>query len=610
MIAATGIELRAGSRILLDDATFRVAAGDRVGPGRAQRRRQDDADQGARRRSASPRPAPSPAPARSATCRRTRAPVTSTSSPATASCPPAASTQILRDLREAEGAMASADDETRDRAMRRYGRLEAEFTARGGYAAESEAASIASSLGLAERVLGQPLETLSGGQRRRVELARILFSGAETLLLDEPTNHLDADSIVWLRDYLKAYKGGLIIISHDVELLDDVVNRVFHLDANRAEIDIYNVGLEDLPAAARDRRAPAQAGAAQRREEGRRRCWPRPTRCGPRPPRPSPRRTWPGGPSGCWPASRTSGSATRWPSCASPTRPPAGRRRSPPWAVPVLRLAGDLHRRRPGHRPRLPRRRPRTERRRQDHAAADPVRRSTRPTPARCVPGHGLKLGYYAQEHETLDVTRTVLENMKSRRPTSARPTTRKVLGSFLFSGDDVDKPAGVLSGGEKTRLALAHARRLVGANVLLLDEPTNNLDPASREEILGALRPYEGAVVLVTPRRGRRLGARAGAGAAAARRRRGPLGPGLPRPRRAGLTGERPHPPAPRAAARAHRSGADGHPGRRRPAQRPDAEPVGGPRRGRRDAGPGRPRRGAARRGAVVLGRPAPRPC
>ncbi|CAM5687125.1 ABC-F family ATP-binding cassette domain-containing protein [Streptomyces hirsutus] len=114
------------------------------------------------------------------------------------------------------------------------------------------------------------------------------------------------------------------------------------------------------------------------------------------------------------------------------------------------------------------------------------------------VPGHGLKIGYYAQEHETLDRDRTVLENMRSAAPDMDLVEVRKVLGSFLFSGDDVDKPAGVLSGGEKTRLALA-TLVVSSANVLLLDEPTNNLDPASREEILGALRTYKGAVVLVT---------------------------------------------------------------------------------------------------------------
>jgi ATPase subunit of ABC transporter with duplicated ATPase domains len=121
-----------------------------------------------------------------------------------------------------------------------------------------------------------------------------------------------------------------------------------------------------------------------------------------------------------------------------------------------------------------------------------------RPDTGEVVAGHGLKLGYYAQEHETLDVERTVLENMRSAAPDLDETETRKVLGSFLFSGDDVDKPAAVLSGGEKTRLALA-TLVVSAANVLLLDEPTNNLDPASREEILGALRSYEGAVVLVS---------------------------------------------------------------------------------------------------------------
>ncbi|HET6213450.1 MAG TPA: ATP-binding cassette domain-containing protein, partial [Micromonosporaceae bacterium] len=120
------------------------------------------------------------------------------------------------------------------------------------------------------------------------------------------------------------------------------------------------------------------------------------------------------------------------------------------------------------------------------------------PDTGEVLPGHGLKLGYYAQEHETLDVRRNVLEHMRGAAPDRADGELRKILGAFLFSGDDVDKPAGVLSGGEKTRLALA---TLVcsGANVLLLDEPTNNLDPASREQVLDAIARFPGAIVLVT---------------------------------------------------------------------------------------------------------------
>src|SRR4029079_3769590 len=120
------------------------------------------------------------------------------------------------------------------------------------------------------------------------------------------------------------------------------------------------------------------------------------------------------------------------------------------------------------------------------------------PDTGQVEPGHGLKLGYYAQEHETLDADRTVLENMRAAPPDMDLVEIRKILGSFLFSGDDVDKPAGVLSGGEKTRLALAMLV-VSSANVLLLDEPTNNLDPASRAEVLAAIRTYQGAIVLVT---------------------------------------------------------------------------------------------------------------
>ena len=153
-----------------------------------------------------------------------------------------------------------------------------------------------------------------------------------------------------------------------------------------------------------------------------------------------------------------------------------------------------------------------------------------KPDTGQIEPGHGLRVGYYAQEHETIDVKRTVLENMVSSSPNLTETEARRVLGSFLFTGDDGHKPAGVLSGGEKTRLALAMIV-VSGANVLLLDEPTNNLDPASREEILGALAQLHGRRRAGQPRRGCRRGAQPGAGAHPARRRRGPLEQGLRRP-------------------------------------------------------------------------------
>ena len=241
MIAVSDLELRVGSRLLLDGATFRINAGDRVGlVGR----------NGAGKTTLSKVLAGESLPAAGS------APTSGTvgylpQDPRTGDLSVTGRDRILSargldsivaDLRLAEHAMASAAGPALEKALRRYSRLDAEFTAAGGYAAESQAAAIAAALGLSEQQLGQEIGTLSGGQRRRIELARILFSDATTLLLDEPTNHLDADSITWLRDYLRGYPGGLVVISHDVELLEVVVNRVFHLDANRAVIDIYNVG--------------------------------------------------------------------------------------------------------------------------------------------------------------------------------------------------------------------------------------------------------------------------------------------------------------------------------------------------------------------------------
>jgi ATPase subunit of ABC transporter with duplicated ATPase domains len=411
---------------------------------------------------------------------------------------------LLADLEKQQALMAEvADDAERDRAVRRYGQLEERFAALGGYVAESDAARISASLGLPERVLTQQLRTLSGGQRRRVELARILFAASDTagatttLLLDEPTNHLDADSLGWLRAFLQNHTGGLVVISHNVDLLADVVNRVWFLDAVRGEVDVYNMTWRKyLDARATDEqrrrreRANAERKAAALRTQ----------------------------------AAKMGAKATK--------------------AVAAQNMLRRADRMMAGLEP---------------ERVADKVARIKFPTPAPCgrtplvakglsknygslevftgvdlaidrgsrvvvlglngagkttllrllagvetadagqlEPGHGLKIGYFAQEHDTLDGAAAVWQNIRHAAPDTGEQDLRGLLGAFMFSGPQLEQPAGTLSGGEKTRLALAGLVAST-ANVLLLDEPTNNLDPASREQVLDALRSYVGAVVLVT---------------------------------------------------------------------------------------------------------------
>jgi ATP-binding cassette subfamily F protein 3 len=307
---------------------------------------------------------------------------------------------------------------------------------------------------------------------------------------------------VWLRDFLRQHTGGLVVISHDVELLDAVVNKVCYLDANRSVVDVYNVGwktylqqreaderrrhreranaerkIESLRSQAdkmrakatkaraahqMDRRADAlAAGLAEVRAHDKvaRLRFPAPAPCG---------RT----PLTAEGLSKSYGSLEVFTDVDLAVDRGA--------RVVVLGLNG---------------------------AGKTTLLRLLAglegPDTGDVRPGHGLRLGYYAQEHETLDHDRTVLENMRTAASSVGRADLsdtelRKMLGAFLFSGDDVNKPAGVLSGGEKTRLALA---MLVtsAANVLLLDEPTNNLDPVSRQQVLDALHTYAGAIVLVT---------------------------------------------------------------------------------------------------------------
>src|SRR4051812_47890908 len=122
------------------------------------------------------------------------------------------------------------EEDPSERAVSRFTRAEEQFRLDGGYGAEAEARRIAAGLGLDDERLDLPVGSLSGGQRRRVEIARILFAGSDVLLLDEPTNHLDSDAKDWLLQFMRSYRGALLVISHDLDLLDEAITRVLHLD--------------------------------------------------------------------------------------------------------------------------------------------------------------------------------------------------------------------------------------------------------------------------------------------------------------------------------------------------------------------------------------------
>src|ERR687893_2516164 len=243
MITATGLELRAGARILLSPVTLRVQPGDRIGlVGR----------NGAGKTTTLKVLAGEGMPYAGEISRTSEVGYLP-QDPRTGDLTVTARDRVLSArgldtlLAEMQKLEVQLEESADEKLIRRYGTLEDQFASLGGYAAEAEAARICANLGLPDRVLAQTIGTLSGGQRRRIELARILFrdageEGAGILLLDEPTNHLDADSITWLRGYMAAHKGGLVVISHDVSLLEAVVNKVWYLDANRAVVDVYNVG--------------------------------------------------------------------------------------------------------------------------------------------------------------------------------------------------------------------------------------------------------------------------------------------------------------------------------------------------------------------------------
>jgi ATPase subunit of ABC transporter with duplicated ATPase domains len=393
------------------------------------------------------------------------------------------------------------EEDPSDRTIAAFSDAQEAFERLGGYAAEGEVHRLVVGLGLPVDRLALTVGSLSGGERRRLELARILFAGSDLLLLDEPTNHLDADARDWLLRYLISFKGSLLVISHDLGLLDEAITRVLHLDREDEEATGNLVAYKGtysqyLAAREADEERLSAVATRQSREIARLKAQADGMR-GQTAKRARVAKNLDVRAARIAATQVDAPTKRRTIDVRLPEPPPVGRtvlEVTSLWksygALDVFADIGfDLGR---GERLLI--------------IGLNGAGKSTllKIIADRLLPDLGevhldqrARPGYFAQEHEGITAGRSLLDHMLTDG-TSGESQARAVLGMFGLSGGKVFQDAASLSGGEKTKLALA---QLVagGHNLLLLDEPTNNLDPGSRQSIGSALGGWGGTMVLVS---------------------------------------------------------------------------------------------------------------
>jgi len=387
----------------------------------------------------------------------------------------------------------AAESEEHERILFRYGECRDEWDRRRGFDIEARAEEVLFGLGFQKDELDAPTESFSGGWQMRIALAKLLLSEPSLLLLDEPTNHLDLEARNWLESFLASYPHAIVLVSHDRYFLDQVVTRITDIDRRRL-VD-YTGNYSTFLETRRKSLAELRAKASRQQEE-----------------------------------------IERMQRFINKFRAKATKAKQVQSRVKMLEKIVRIEV--PPERKLMRLRLPEVERSGRVVLELDNVDKSYGKTRVferadllvergerlalvgpngvgkstlmrllagveetdggKRTLGHNVKTGYFSQERYDLDASRTVLENMSDGAPIEMIPRLRSLLGAFLFHGDDVDKKVKVLSGGEKSRLALARLL-LQPANVLLLDEPTNHLDIDSKEILLDAIRAYQGTLVFVS---------------------------------------------------------------------------------------------------------------
>jgi ATP-binding cassette subfamily F protein 3 len=436
--------------------------------------------------------------------------------------------ELATSMRQLEQEML--DPARADQALEKYGEAEHRFDLMGGYQVDAKIRRVLSGLGFSSADYEEPLAHLSGGQRVRAALAKLLLQSPDVLMLDEPTNHLDAAGVEWLESYLQDWDGTVIVVSHDRYFLDEVCNRVWEMSGNLGgrpnRLEMYHGGYTDYVAQRAERRARQLKEYEQQQEviakeseyirrniagqntlqaKGRLKRLNRMERLE----KPIEARAM---------SLRLNSSSRSGNIVLETNNLVVGYAAQPDEEMQSLGAGeqGSEEAEVQENAPTLAQaqtalfKAPNLQLLRTERAALIGPNGTGKTTFLKTICGTlvplagsvrlgaNVQIGYFAQAHEELNLDHTVLEELMSARDDLLLSQARNVLGRFLFSGEDAFKRVGMLSGGERGRVALAKLT-LQGANFLLLDEPTNHLDIPSQEILTEALNNYDGTLLVVS---------------------------------------------------------------------------------------------------------------